>query len=71
MTNLFRQLPEMNWFAATHFRDKALSTQVFIIKQMTRTGSQQETLAMTSLSEFLTNFLHANNSWFTVIISTR
>lgn len=35
MTNLFRQLPEMNWFAATHFRDKALSTQVLLIKQMT------------------------------------
>lgn len=35
MTTLFRQLPEMNWFAATHFRDKALSTQVLLIKQMT------------------------------------
>lgn len=35
MTTLFRQLPETNWFAATHFRDKALSTQVLLIKQMT------------------------------------
>lgn len=53
----------------TFSRQDLINTSV-VIKQMTRTGSQQEIFAMTSLSEFLKNFLHANNSWFTVIIST-
>lgn len=28
-TTLFRYLPEINWFTATNFRDKALSSSVF------------------------------------------
>lgn len=31
MTTLFRQLPEMNWFAATHFCHKTLSVNTSIV----------------------------------------
>lgn len=57
-TTLFRDLPEMNMFAATNFCYQALSTPIFYYNHMANTSSRGK--------KYSREFLHSNKSWFTV-----
>lgn len=67
--NLFYDLPvpEMNWIAATNYRDQALSKPFFFsYKNMGNTGPIQEIFMTIKLLCTSWKFLHAIKSWFTV-----
>lgn len=67
-TTLFRDLHDMNWFAATNFHDQPLSTPVFVVVAITcmlKILVQNEKYSRQW--GYREQFSQANKSWFTVL----
>lgn len=61
----YMYLPEKNWFTATNFRDKALSSSVFFYLLLKLCGKYWSAARNIRNNEALVNL--ANKRWFTVI----
>lgn len=67
---LIRDLPKINWFATTIFRDH-YPHSFWYDNQTAKTSWWQEIFAMKRISQMLRNFSHTYKSWFTVCFMTK